>query len=172
MISWSIKLDINSSSSSSKKATSDHQYSFLVDIKKYIQDEITKDFIIKIDDQEFIVHKFLLAARSATLAEILNKNPFIDSLNLANISIDSFKHILRFIYTDELPTADDADFVDLFDAAGRLKIEELKNFAGKQVLDKVNAANAIEIFNLSSKYEHKMLRQKSFEEIKKNYDKM
>lgn len=144
--------------------------SFLIDIKKYIQDEITKDFIIKIGDQEFLVHKFLLAARSATLADLLNKNPFIDSLNLDNISSETFQLILRFIYTDEFPNKDEINFVELFDAAGRLRIEELKNFAGKEILDKVNSENAIEIFNLSSKYEHKLLRQKSFEEIKKNYD--
>ncbi|XP_070504832.1 uncharacterized protein PF3D7_1120600-like [Chironomus tepperi] len=144
--------------------------SFLIDIKKYIQDEITKDFIIKIDNQEFLVHKFLLAARSPTLADILNKNPFIDSLNLESITIESFQHILRFIYIDELPSEEQTDYVNLFEAAGLLQIEELKDYAGRKVLDKLNADNAIEIFNLSSKYEHKMLRQKSFEEIKKNYE--
>ncbi|KAL7012764.1 hypothetical protein ACKWTF_015030 [Chironomus riparius] len=156
--------------SNSNNSTSNKHHSFIIDIKKYIQEDITKDFIIKIHEQEFLVHKFLLAARSATLADILNKNPFIDSLSIVNISIESFHHILRFIYTDELPVEDEINFVDLFDAAGRLKIEDLKNFAGKRVLEKVNAANAIEIFNLSSKYEHKMLRQKSFEEIKKNFE--
>ena len=161
---------IGHNSTTSNNLPSNIQNSFLIDIKKYIQDEITKDFIIKIGNQEFLVHKFLLAARSATLADLLNKNPFIDSLNLDNISSETFQLILRFIYTDEFPSEDEINFVELFDAAGRLRIEELKNFAGRQILDKVNSGNAIEIFNLSSKYEHKMLRQKSFEEIKKNYD--
>jgi hypothetical protein len=141
------------------------------DLKTLIQsDEVLRDFNIKIDDQQFPAHRIFLAARSPTLAEILLNNPEADSINLVDISVDIFKDILNFLYTDEFPDA--ADFVKLFAAAGRLKIDELKNFAGEKILELFDDFNALEILCLANKYGHDEMRRRAFEEIKKMYPKI
>jgi len=99
------------------------QAGFLNDLKAFTQGETTKDFQIQIGDHEFPVHKFLLAARSPTLAEILKNNPEVGNLNLVDISVEIFEIILKFLYTDELPGDDETNFLHLF-AAARNQIEQ------------------------------------------------
>jgi len=147
------------------------QKGIFVDISAFIQDETTKDFRIQIDDREFPVHKFLFSARSPTLAEILKNNPEVENLNLVDISVEIFEIILKFLYTDELPGDDGTNFLQLFAAAGKLKIKELKDFAANKLNDLIDENNAIEVLKLSNKYEHDELRQKSFNELKKMYPK-
>ncbi|XP_070504176.1 uncharacterized protein [Chironomus tepperi] len=142
------------------------------DLKRFLQNDNIKDFTVKVNDRNFRVHKFLLEARSPTLAEVLNANPDADNLKLLDVSDDIFEVILKFFYTDELPGGDGIDFLDLFIAAGRLKVEELKNYAGMKLVGQVDGHNALELFKLSSKFKHKVLKMKSFEELKVKYPKL
>ncbi|KAL7013227.1 hypothetical protein ACKWTF_015275 [Chironomus riparius] len=147
--------------------------SFLtLDIKAFLQDDTTKDFLIQIDDHEFPVHKFLLAARSPTLAEILKNNPEVENLNLVDISVEIFEIILKFLYTDELPGDDGTNFLHLFAAAGKLKIKELRKFAGNKVIEQIDEDNAIDIFKLGFKYDNAEIMQKAFDKIKEKYPKI
>lgn len=111
----------------------EHQSSFNRDIKNLTKNDNFKDFIIQIDDQEFKVHKFLLAARSPTLADIFLANPEAENLKLVDIAVDTFEKILHFMYNDELPgDKDGVNFLQLYSAAGRLGIDELKNVVAKK----------------------------------------
>jgi len=143
------------------------------DIKRFLQDDETfKDFQIQINDQEFSVHKFLLAARSPTLAEILRNNPGVENLNLVDISAGIFTIILKYLYTDELPIEKGTNFLDLYVAAGKLKIEGLKNLAAQKIIDSMKTQNALDVLKLSNKYEHEELRLKAFKKLGKNYPKI
>lgn len=141
---------------------------FFGDIKAYIQKNSTKDFKINIDGQKFSAHKFILAARSPTLAEILNKNPEAHELNLVDISVDVFEKILSYLYTDELPGCQDnsTNFKALFVAAARLKITELMDLTALKISETIHLENPVEILKLSSKYEHEGLKDAAFNEIK------
>jgi len=151
------------------KLSSKFQSSISDDVKAFINEDCTKDFKIIIDNREFPVHKFLLAARSQTLAELLKNNPDAENLNLVDISVEIFEKILKFLYTDILPGDDVTNFMQLFAAAGKLKIQELKNYAALKIIETITSENSFEILSLSNKYEHKELRQKAFDEIKKKY---
>jgi len=155
-----------------KDLESKYKESIYVDLNTFIQDETTKDFKIIIENREFPVHKFLLAARSPTLAEILKNNPEVENLNLVDISVEIFDIILKFLYTDELPGDDGMNFLQLFAAAGKLKIEELKEFAARKIIEQINAENSLEILNLSNKYEHDELKLEAFNEIRAKYPKV
>jgi len=145
------------------------QHSILCDIKKFIHDDSFKDIKIQIGDQVFPVHKFILAARSPTLAEIIKNNPAVENLNLFDIPLDIFEIVLKFIYTDELPNVDGLDTLRLFAATGKLKINELKNFTAIQMLHNLNADNAMDVLKLSNKYEHAQLKERAFDEIKAKF---
>jgi len=139
------------------------------DINTFVQDETTKDFRIQIDDHEFPVHKFLLAARSPTLAEILKNNPEVENLNLVDISVEIFEIILKFLYTDELPGDDGTNFFQLFAAAGKLKIQELKKFAAEKIYDLIDTKNMLDALKLGNKYDDNLMRQKAFSKVKEKY---
>ncbi|XP_070494599.1 uncharacterized protein [Chironomus tepperi] len=139
------------------------------DIKQLLLNDNLKDFTINIDNHEFRVHKFLLIAGSPTLAEILQKNPHAENLNLIDIPIEIFEVILKFLYFDEFILDDGTNFLKLFAAAGRLQIEKLKKIAASKILNQINADNALDVLSMSIKYENNELRMKSFAEIKKIY---
>ncbi|CAG9811148.1 unnamed protein product [Chironomus riparius] len=122
--------------------------------------------------QEFPVHKFLLAARSPTLDELFKANPKVENLNLIDISVETFEIILKFLYTDELPGDDGANFLHLFAATDKLKIEDLMEFAATKLIYEVNQKNALTMFKLSHKHGYEELKQKSFNEVKKKYSKI
>jgi len=141
-------------------------------IKFHETDKSFIDFHIQIDDREFPVHKFLLAARSPTLAEILKNNPEVENLNLVDISVEIFEIILKFLYTDELPGDNGTNFLHLFAAAGKLKIEELKEYAATKLIDQTDEKNALDILKISNKYEHDELRQFAYGKIKEENPKI
>ncbi|CAG9797912.1 unnamed protein product [Chironomus riparius] len=141
----------------------------LSDVMGMIQDENTKDFSIIINDNEFPVHKFLLEARSSTFASVLRNNPDAHNLVLTDIDEEVFEKILIFLYTDDLPRDYEEDYLKLFTAAGILKIEDLKSFAGVKACNLVKKENVIEVLILSTKYEHDVLKNCAFDEIKKFY---
>ena len=83
--------------------------------------------------------------------------------------MEIFEKILKFLYTDELPGDDGTNYLLLFAAAGKLKIQELKEFAATKLIDRFKKNNVLEIFKLSNKYEHEELRKEAFNKIKAYY---
>ena len=110
-----------------------------------------------------------MTARSSTLAEIFRVNPNAESLNLVDISTKTFEVIYKFLYTDELPADNEVNFLSLYEAAGRLKINKLQNIVGGKLAEQICTENALDILKLSHKNEDEMLSQKAFNQIKKNY---
>lgn len=139
------------------------------DFNNFLKNENFKDFTIKILNHEFRAHKFLLAARSSVLADMIQKNPDAENLNLIDISVETFKQVLHFIYNDELNQDKEEiiSFINLFAAAGRLNIEVLKNIAAAHLLDEIYSENALNILSLSNRYNHKILKDEAFAFIKK-----
>jgi len=141
----------------------------LTDIQNFLNNQKYSDLQVQIDDKKFKVHKFLLAARSPTLAEKFLANPEAENLNLTDIDVDNFEKILHFFYTDELPDAEDTNYVQLYGAASILKINLLISFSEPKVLENINPENAVEVLFLSNKFNNNEMRQKAFDEIKKDH---
>lgn len=115
--------------------------SILTDLKKIIRNEKLKDFTVKVNDEEFKVHKLLLAARSSVFTELIENNIDAESLDLTDeISPEIFHQILKFIYTDELPQANILELLILANKYGieslqRKSFEEIKKILGVATLD-------------------------------------
>jgi len=150
----------------------DSQIDLNNEIQKFLIDDSLVDFKIIIGDHEFDVHKFLLIARSPTLADILRNNPYAENLNLIDIPVNIFEKVLNFIYTGEYSCEGETNLLQLLGAAGRLKIKKLQENVANKILDKINSKNALEVLNLSNKYDHNELRKKSFMKIKEMYPQM
>jgi len=146
---------------------SNKQQFLLTDIQNFLNNEKHSDLQIQIDDQNFNVHKFLLAARSYTLAKKILTNPDAENLILTDITVEIFEKVLKFMSTDELPNDEDTNYVQLYGAASMLKIDLMINFAALKVLENITQDNAVEVFFLSNKFKSNEMRQKAFDEIKK-----
>ncbi|KAG5666515.1 hypothetical protein PVAND_014536 [Polypedilum vanderplanki] len=138
------------------------------DIKALLADDKFRDFKVIIKNETFKVHKFILVARSPVIAEMIYSNPDCSTLQLVDIPISVFQSILNYIYFDELPI-DDANLIEIYAAACKLKIRGLKEHTIENLLDAVCAFNAVEILTISAKYGDQSLMVKSFEEIRKMF---
>ncbi|XP_070508991.1 protein artichoke-like [Chironomus tepperi] len=145
------------------------QNGLIDDIKAFIHNNDFKDFKLTINDVEIDVHRFLLEARSPVLGELIRNNPDVNSLNLDHqISAENFKFIVDFLYEDKLPS-DDANMLEIFDAAGLWQLKNLMNFAGLKLMDRTTPEEALEIFILNDKFKvNDELKKSAFEKIKKS----
>lgn len=140
--------------------------SFTDDIRKFINDENFKDLIVIAGGCEFKVHKFILAARSPKLSELIQENT--GDLHLTEFSSETFQKVIDFIYHEELPVEGDS-FMEIYEAAGKLEITELKDFCAEQLLETISEENALEILLMSNKFNNYDLKMKSFDAIKKMF---
>ncbi|KAG5667564.1 hypothetical protein PVAND_015541 [Polypedilum vanderplanki] len=140
-----------------------HENPIFNDIKKILIDPDFKDFTFNVSESSFKVHKILFAARSATLAEIFKNNPDAQELNLDDTPVMTFKAVYDFVYNNQLP--EDANYIEVFIAAARLKIDDLLKSTTTKLIDSINEKNALEILLLGNKFNNEQLRQKGFETI-------
>lgn len=139
------------------------------DISEILSSDDFKDFTISIGAEDFKVHKFILAARSPLIAEMMRENFSAENLSLENIRVDIFRVILKFIYGEKVEI-NQQNAKEIFMAAGTLNLLELQKISLDILVDTVEDSNALEMLKLSNKYNHTELRQKSFEEIQKFFE--
>jgi len=143
------------------------QNGLIDDIKTFIHNNDFKDFSLTINDVKIDVHRFLLEARSPVLGELIRNNPDVNSLNLDHqISAQNFKFIVDFLYEDKMPS-DDANMLEIFEAAGIWQLKNLMNYTGLKLMDRVSPEEALEIFILNDKFKiNDELKKSAFEKIK------
>ncbi|XP_047053309.1 BTB/POZ and MATH domain-containing protein 2-like [Lolium rigidum] len=106
------------------------------------------DVSFTIDGEKFPAHRAVLAARSPVFrAELFGSmaEATMSSITLHDITPATFKAMLRFIYTDELPAEADPEdssvemFQNLLAAADRYALERLKFICAENLRAKVSA---------------------------------
>jgi hypothetical protein len=137
------------------------------DIRKFTDNEKYKDLTVSVDGDDFKVHKFVLAARSSVLAELIYKNQQ-STLELTDMRKEIFHDILTYIYYDELPEINNNAF-DLFSAACRFDIDVLKKHAISKMTTGVTAENALEMLIYGKLYDNESLKKNAFDEVKKMF---
>lgn len=146
-------------------------HSFLDDMQSFILRGEFKDFVVKVAGREFKIFKVFLAARSETFAEYLRNNPGADSMEIKGISAEDFERVMNYVNFGRQPYA--KNMSDVFVAAGKLKIEGLKNVTAKALIssmkDEKNLGVLLKILNMAFEHEHNELRLNAFEEIKKRF---
>jgi Leucine-rich repeat (LRR) protein len=125
------------------------------------------DFVVAIGEEEFKVHKFVLASRSPALARMISADRYAERIDLVDVQLDTFKEILHFMYFNEYPKKKDTDFMQLLSSSEKLEITSLAKFAAENLKGCVNANNALELLKMSNQYGHDELRMKSYKELKK-----
>lgn len=146
-----------------------------VDIEdlKDLNIEENPEFIsIKVGSKIFKIDRNLLTERSRSFAELVEKNPNLNFSIVDDIPCDTFEDILTYLNDDE-PPIDAHKARELFEAAGKLKIESLKGICEEILINDMNFEIdlnfLLENFTLGVKYECKNLKLRAFEEIKKHF---
>lgn len=136
------------------------------DIEKFLASDDFKDFDIKIDETVFTVHKFLLAARSPVFLRLLQEAPDATEISFNEISVETFRLILHFVYDEKFPGEGDS-MLEVYAAAAKMEIHQLKEFAASRLMELINDDNALTILSLAKKYESNELKSMAFDHIKR-----
>ncbi|XP_047078732.1 BTB/POZ and MATH domain-containing protein 1-like [Lolium rigidum] len=114
-------------------------------------------------------HRAILAARSpafeaALCGQLLEANAHI---TVTDMDIDTFKAMLRFIYTDDLPTGldDDKAIRSLLDAADKYGLDRLKLLCAKRMLDKVSVGTVAGVLDCAETYNCPELKTKCIDYV-------
>jgi len=142
---------------------------FSSDIKDFMKDgDKFKDLRIEFEYGFIKAHKFVLAARSSVLAEMIYKDPALTTLDFTDqIDIEIFHEILYYIYHDKFPAIKD-NALDIFKAANRLGLEKLKWYLIKN-MNCVTPDNAIDLLLYGNLYGNEKLKKQAFQEVNKMY---
>lgn len=135
------------------------------DMEKILGSDNFKDFVIKIDQTVFTVHKFLLAARSPVFLKLLQESPDATEIALNEISVETFEVILRFVYDQKFPGEGD-NMLGVYAASAKMEIHQLKEFAASRLMESIDDTNALTILSLAKKYESNELKLTAFNHIK------
>lgn len=135
-------------------------------IKSMLANDGAKDVTITIDGEKFTAHGFVLAARCSVLALMIKNGK---GISLDGIKKEVFSEILKYFYTDELPSRD-TNMVDLVKAAEVLQLNHLKAY-GLQHISELNVTqdNAVDMIGLAIEIGSKELQDNAFKEVKKMF---
>lgn len=151
----------------SKRKNKPMPYSVFADIKDFVANEKYKDLTISVDGEEFKVHKFVLAARCAVLADLIYKNQQ-ETLELTNVSKEIFQDILTYIYNDTLPDINNNGY-NLFLAACQFDLNVLKKHVIWNMTTEVTAENAVEMLIYGKLYGNETLEKSALDKIKEMF---
>ncbi|KAM0876393.1 hypothetical protein ACQ4PT_036169 [Festuca glaucescens] len=114
-------------------------------------------------------HRAILAACSpvfeaALCGQLLEANAHI---TVPDMDTDTFKAMLRFIYTDDLPTGldDDKAILSLLAAADKYGLDRLKHLCAKRLLDNVSVGTVAGVLDCAETYNCPVLKTKCIDYV-------
>jgi speckle-type POZ protein len=115
-------------------------------------------------------HRAIIAARSpafeaALCGQLLEANAHI--ITVPDMDTDTFKAMLRFIYTDDLPTGldDDKAIRSLLAAADKYGLHRLKLLCAKRMLDKASVGTVAGVLDCAETYNCPELKTKCIDYV-------
>ncbi|CAO1432572.1 unnamed protein product [Diamesa tonsa] len=125
------------------------------DLNALMLDSTHSDFTIIVESNEFKVHKSMLSARSPVFMKMFESNmkeAADNKVEINDVDPDVFEQLLIFIYSGKIPVNLDLYAMELFVAADKYKIEDLKDLSEKHISLNVTMDNAMAVFNLANHY--------------------
>ncbi|XP_059171647.1 uncharacterized protein LOC131952806 [Physella acuta] len=117
----------------------DSSQTVLKNTEKLLLDNIFLDFTVKVDDVSLPCHRIFLAASSHFFRALLMtdmKEAKEGCVKINGISLKTFQHILKSMYTGKVPLTTD-NFIDIWKAADQLQIDFIvihcEDFAAKAI---------------------------------------
>ncbi|XP_065199982.1 speckle-type POZ protein B-like [Planococcus citri] len=141
-------------------------------LERLFENEDFADFTVSIGDEQFRVHKAILAARSEVFASMFKHNLKEQNENcLKIIDMDQtvFREMLRYIYTGNLSKLEEMA-VDLLPAAEKYNLQELKTMCEHQLVNRLSAKNAVDCLLLADMYGAGFLKKKALRFIRVNLE--
>lgn len=139
--------------------------SILKNVRSIWLDKHFSDFTIRVEDEIFSVHRWILGSQSVVLNSIfLNHNHYkkkLSTFRITNSTKKAFKEFLEYIYMAKAPESS----IEVFKIAEEYKVIELQSFCRQKILKDLNIYNGFEVYLLGKKCDDAEFINNGFEQI-------
>jgi speckle-type POZ protein len=139
------------------------------DFNTLMNDKTNCDLQITVKKQKIDAHHSVVTARSPVFAAMLKhdmKEKKTNNVTISDIDAPVFTKMLRFMYTGDCDVGNSAE--DLYAAADKYDIRDLKEMCEEQMQKNVNVDNAVRMLILSDSRQSKNLKDHTIAFIKQN----
>ena len=140
----------------------------------FLSDELSDVKLVTRCGKVLKAHKIILASRSQTFAAMFGHDMLenkTNSVEITDVVHEVLKEMLRFIYMGQVENMETVAS-DLFIAADKYDIQDLKSKCANYIANNINVENAIQIFELAAKYNAGQLKSRAMNFLKSNIAKM
>lgn len=134
-----------------------------------LNDPTFSDFTFVVQGKEFKVHKAIVGSSSEVMRTIFTAD-LMESrqgrCNVIDIEPAIFDHLLRFMYTGQLPQTLDGISGDLLKAAHFYGVTDLFEICKQNLEFQLHVDNAVEMYEFCSLYELTELKQEAWNFVK------
>jgi len=137
------------------------------DFHKIYVNGINTDITLRMKDDTLAVHKLILSARSSVFARMFQqesvKEVIIDNVvDIEDIDITAMKGLIDFIYSGKQVDYDFETAMEVYYAADKYDIQDLKQHCGCRLISNVNRENLTKVLNLADRHGDKNLEDGIF----------
>jgi BTB/POZ domain len=139
------------------------------DLGTLLENKISSDVQFMVKKVKISAHKNILASRSPVFAALLQhkiQENSVETVKIHDVHPKVFKKLLQFIYTGQCEITHSAE--DLFIAAHKYEIPQLKEICEEDLQKKLAVNNAFRLLDLSDDFQGKTLKESAIVFVKKN----
>jgi len=155
-----------------------HQKQLVLDLDSALVSKNHCDVIIKCGEKEFDCHQIILTSRSPVLATMLRikqessrKEKGKVCVEIKDMNLAVFEDLLKYIYTGNSPNVD-SHVEELFAAADRYELEQLKELCEVKLCSRLAISNCIDLLILADLHRGQTLRAAALQYVSKNIHKI
>ncbi|XP_065214346.1 speckle-type POZ protein B-like [Planococcus citri] len=141
------------------------------DLSQLLEDQEFCDVTLSVNGQQFKAYKGILSARCSVFKAMFkhgmkeaNSNP----VEITDIEPDVFRELLHYIYTGNVKITETATFVDLFVAADKYDLQNLKFLCEDALCKRLSHDNAANILIMADLHQSEKLKAAAISFIKSN----
>lgn len=111
--------------------------------------------IFNVGDKQFRAHQDILRARSEVFRSILNQDMLKNNSEVVNVpdcDPENFQQILTYIYTGQVDTVHSNNIFDLYCAADKYRLADLKDESCKFIMKCLTVTNVCKALELATRY--------------------
>ncbi|GBN06764.1 Speckle-type POZ protein-like B [Araneus ventricosus] len=146
---------------------------FRQNVREFFEDETLSDVSLRADTETFPVHKIILSSSSPVFEAMFTndmKEKTSECIDVRDVDAGTFRRLLLYIYTNEVPEVEWDKAADLFRAADKYELLELKKQCSAILKWNISRSNVCCILSLADMHHDEYLRKAVLDYISKNLD--
>ncbi|XP_055953384.1 speckle-type POZ protein-like isoform X2 [Argiope bruennichi] len=139
-----------------------HKGNLIADFKSLLNDNIVSDIKLKTSNKTYPVHKCILSVRSPVFKAMFSndmKEKVNECVNIEDLNEDTVLRMLRYIYSAEVEEWEWDSATELYEAADKYQILDLKDICSSYLKDHLCLSNACEALVLADLHHDNNLKE-------------